>query len=142
MSNGYEIIWQLGEPWQDFTAELSSGVHTVVTASLALHVIDMDAGFHLRSTGVHWMLFDDTPRRLDEIAYASSCGMHMIGGEPGAWHATTPLILVVRGEVRDFTTLRARPAIEQAARTRGWDLTGHPTQRCQALHCLLKGPRE
>lgn len=140
MEASHELIWQIGKPWRELTDDLSHGVHTVVTSTLAAYVIDMTAGFYTRLRGGHPMLLDGERLRLDGVGFANPCGIYLIGGTPGTWHASTPLLFVAVGAVPNWTALEGWPSIRDAAVARDWNLDGHPAERCRALHCLLDQP--
>lgn len=86
------------------------------------------------------MLLDGERLRLDGVGFANPCGIYLIGGTPGTWHASTPLLFVAAGAVPNWTALEGLPSIRDAAVARDWNLDGHPAERCRALHCLLDQP--
>lgn len=134
------VIWKLEDPWRDLTPDLRAETVTVVTSSLATHLIDPATAMFARLPGAHSMIGDRAWRRLDQIAAASPCGLILLCPQPGDWHMSTPLVLVVAGIVTNWATLDEWADIEEAARSKGtdaWDLADHPIEPCQALHCRL-----
>src|SRR5690606_10459847 len=118
--------------------ELSEdGWFTVVTSSLSARIVNRTEGWQFRIPITQRALSEGSRQRLDFIEFATPCGMSTWGSEPGSQSLSTPMILVVTGAVPDWTTLGLWPTIEAAVVAGGWNLDGHPTEPCGALHCRL-----
>jgi hypothetical protein len=131
------VIWQLGQEWRDLRAEvlgLGDAV-TVVSRHGTARVLSPE-GWQLRVPleGGHRMHLDDARQPLATIDVATPCGVHTTDGQ-GRWHATTRLILVLRGAHPDWLRPGIGRDLLEASLRGDWEAPGHPTQPCGAVYC-------
>lgn len=140
------VIWQVGNPWRDLTAELiaTEGPLTVVTAHLTVHILHLCDRWQLRipSPLSQQLRGDDERSELVEIVSATPCGIHTTGSHADSWRKTTPLFTVLGPNALGSDLARAlRWQDADPIDERAW-LRGHPTEPCRALHCARTIGRE
>lgn len=132
------FIWTSDQPWRDLTQELAAQTTTVVSLNGTSRVLCPTGGWQMRVPlpGAHQMRRDLQRLKLFEITFASACGAYVIGVGLSDWHATTPLLAVLRGEQHAWaSTEEGRITVETL---RGLsEPAGHPSQRCPLPYCRL-----
>jgi len=138
------MLWVRGEPWRELSDELRATLVTVVTANGSSRVLALAEGWQQRVPLIdgHHMARDLRRQPLNEIVFASPCGVHTETGLGQGWHLTTPVLAVIAGEDLEWAATPECAALVEAAfaddRGDGRGDDTHPQHPCPVPYCTLR----